>query len=382
MLDNYRITDVDTLEAIKQALLATYFKNYDQQFLKTEAGKLDIEANVSKRYESALDHVLPWVGKHIDFSGKVVIEIGCGTGSSTAAFSHFVREIHGYDVDDASVVGARERLKILGKSNAFLHTIKAEELTEVLEKNHSAGVDVILLFAVLEHQTIQERNETLQMCWKLLAKNGLLVVVETPNLLIYQDHHTSLLPFMQMLPTRLYAKYAHVSPRDGFNSCFADNEKMSSDEIELRVSRWGRGVSYHDFELVLGSDYANYLVADGFEEEILSWFHVSVEEELLRHFVEKNEIPIPKGFTRSVLNLIFKKDNKGEGVVSKAPQNVHVVEFEKFWELQRQKQVLEALLQQKEQVISEIFNSRRWQVMNGPASLYHQVKKLFYRKEG
>jgi hypothetical protein len=35
-----------------------------------------------------------------------------------------------------------------------------------------------------------------------------------------------------------------------------------------RLTRWGCGISYHEFELVLGEEVHQYVIAEGFEPEI------------------------------------------------------------------------------------------------------------------
>ncbi|MCW5207409.1 class I SAM-dependent methyltransferase, partial [Desulfobulbus sp. US2] len=176
MYDKYIVQDSDKLRRIEEALLATYFKNYDQEFLTTETGKEDIKANVHRRYNSALKHVVPWVAKRIDLTGKTLLEIGSGTGSSTAAFAHFVDKIDGYDIDEQALAGARVRMEVMELDNVALHLVAPENLVDTLKENHADGVDIILLFAVLEHQTIQERHETIKLCWELLNPEGILVV--------------------------------------------------------------------------------------------------------------------------------------------------------------------------------------------------------------
>jgi S-adenosylmethionine-dependent methyltransferase len=377
MYEEYIVTDTNQLQQIEDALKATYFKSYDQEFLATGHGREDIEANVFRRYNSALEHVVPWVAGQIDLAGKALVEIGCGTGSSTAAFSYFVKEIHAYDVDKPSVDGARARLEILDIDNANLHVIEPEQLTKHLLKNHSAGVDIILLYAVLEHQTIEERHATINQCWELLNEDGLLVVVDTPNLLIYYDFHTSLLPFMQMLPPELYARYSQHSPRDGFNKNFLDYESVSGRELEQRISRWGRGVSYHDFQLTLGKDCGKYLVCSGFEQEILTWVDVCSEEEVLRLYVEASSIDIPFGFTRVVLNLIFKKENDPEAMQEHVPENRFFLPFDQVWQQKSEIDYLTGMLAEKERLLADIESSKRWRYITFITEPYRKIKEMF-----
>ncbi len=360
------------IPAVRQALLDTYFSSYNQDFLQTEAGLLDIENNVFRRHDHALRHVIPWLNHQIDLAGRRVLEIGCGTGSSTAALAPYVRSIEGYDIHPQAVAGARKRLEIMGLNNVRLHVIREDELVQRVTDNAKHRYDIILLFAVLEHQTIEERHENLVTCWNLLAPDGIMAVIDTPNILHYFDLHTSKLPFLHMLPTRLYAKYAARSPRPAFARSFADQARKTDAELDEQVARWGRGASYHDFELALGPDYHTHLVADGFEPEILSWFPCTVEEELLRWYVEHKKFNIPPGFTRCVLNLIFKKTinpRQPAGQPAFAPPTG--VSFAAPGQQQK--------IRDLEQQLEEIYRSKTWRAGSLMATPYRMLRRLFQK---
>ena len=327
MYEQYYLKDREGLQRLEDALLASYFSNHDPKFLNSEAGQEDIRANVHKRYENALEHVVPWVAGQGSLQGKKLVEIGCGTGSSTAAFAHFVEKIDGYDINEDAIAAARARLEIMELDNVELHLVTAENLVATLEENHPEQVDIILLFAVLEHQTIQERHETLLLCWNLLRDDGLLVVSETPNLLHYTDLHTSSLPFLHLLPSELYARYADHSDRQDFRTDFLDWDTLSARELDTRIMRWGRGVSFHDFELALGMDHGRSIVANGFEEEILSWFEVSLEEELLRYYFTEKKLTVPLAFSRVVLNIIYQKGKDSGSGGAAVPKNKFIADM-------------------------------------------------------
>lgn len=377
MYEEYVVKDQEQLRQIEAALLATYFTNYDQSFLDTETGQEDIKANVYRRYNSALKHVVPWVANQIDLQNKTVVEIGSGTGASTAAFAHFVQKIDGYDIDKQALGGAQARMEVMGFKNVSLHLVTPEELVATLKENHSDGVDIILLFAVLEHQTIQERQETIKLCWELLKPGGLLVVNDTPNLLYYTDLHTSLLPFQHLLPSELYARYADRSPREGFSSGFTNFDTIPLQELDTSIMRWGRGVSYHDFELALGKNHGQYLVANGFEKEILSWVEVSFEEELLRHYFLVKELDVPLAFSRVVLNVIYKKSNEIPPCAENIPENVFITDMNTVREQQASINALRENLTTTEKHLNEILSSKRWLMGNIFAAPYRKIKTFF-----
>ena len=369
------------IPGIEKALLATYFTNYDQKLLLTDEGKTDIENNVFRRYNHSLRHVVPWISRHINLEGKKVLEIGCGTGSSTAALAHYVQQIEGYDIHSLAIVGAQKRLDIMGLNNVRLHLIDEESLITRISEDAENRYDIILLFAVLEHQTITERHDTITKCWELLANNGIMAVIDTPNILHYFDIHTSKLPFLHMLPSRLYARYAVNSPRFAFSNSFSDEKQKSNSLLDMKIARWGRGVSYHDFELSLGKDYQKFTVAEGFEPEIIDWFACTPEEEILRWYVQYKHFDVPLGFTRCVLNIIFKKFPDNDALAQYSAKRLPPPPFKHFApnlsELNKRLQIMEKDLQDKNNLIEQIYCSKTWRTGNKIADTYRRILQLF-----
>lgn len=369
MNEKYVISDKSILQDIELALKETFFSDKTDDFLNTDQGQTDIKANVFDRYNRALKYTVPWVSKATDLEGKNIIEIGCGTGSSTVAFSHFAREVSGYDIDEKSIAGARRRKQIMGIENAHFHVVTPENCIDSILEHHPNDVDIILLYAVLEHQTIRERHDTIKKCWDLLQPEGIMIVTDTPNLLCYHDYHTSLLPFAQMLPTELYAKYMRNSSRDGFKDDFLNHEDITLEALETKICRWGRGVSYHDFEICLGPEYYKYIVCNGFEPEIMGYLDVSQEEELLRMYIQqRQDLNIPFAFTRVFLNFILKKSETNCTELPDPPKN-------KIYSLATSESNNDEL-QRLRQIIFEMENSARWKLGSFIAWPYRKLKEI------
>lgn len=375
--DEYVILDKKILQHLEETYIDTLSHKYSKGFFDTESGRIDLDANITDRYNHALKHVLPWVNKQQTLAGKKMLEIGCGTGSSTAAFAHFVDEITGYDIDQDYIDFARKRFEITGIDNAQARLVTETNLTSTLKERYDNGVDIILLYAVLEHQTVEERIETIKTCWNILNNDGLIVVADTPNLLIYNDFHTSQLPFLHFLPDLSYKLYSAKSPREDFNSHFKRHSFDDPIELSKAITRWGRGVSFHDFELSLGTQYRDYIVANGFEEEILSWISVELEEELLRMYVLKNNIDIPLAFTRFHLNLILKKSDlpSQDSGLPDAPGFSTIADHQEVKKLER-------TLAATEKELSLILQSKRWAVGNIIAWPYRTLKQFLSNSRG
>jgi len=313
---------------IEKALRETYYKGTDEQLFKTEELKNDIKDHVFRRYESALIYYIPWVAKVFNLSDKEVIEIGCGTGSSTAAFSHFAKHIYAYDVLEPSVLAARARMQIMGINNVSIIQSEPDDLLETLKYNHSSGVSVILLFAVLEHMTIQERLKTLKEAWNLLLPDGILIVAETPNRLTSFDYHTSQLPFFHFLPLELAVNYYENSSRTQFK--LAIKEQLESGTVaqaKNALVRWGNAVSYHEFEIALGSNLKDLLIADGDTEEMRNLYPLSTEEKLLQQYFIEANINQPLAFTNQIFNLIFQKKKSQSMLMNKLPSTTRCINF-------------------------------------------------------
>jgi S-adenosylmethionine-dependent methyltransferase len=303
--DRFLLTD-DEKRRLEEALRRTYFEKKSKLYFSTEGGRRDLVDHVSLRYEECLRFILPWVARHVDLASAVVLEIGCGSGSSTAAFARVAKHVHGYEIVEKNVRAARARHEALGIDNVSFHRIDPKQLDRALERNHPEGVDVVLLYAVLEHQLIAERLDTLRATWGRLKPGGWMVVADTPNRLVYRHEHTSSLPFYDMLPDDLALPFSQKSSRAGFRDGMRREMQASRERALETLNRWGRGVSYHEFELVLG-ELGGLVVGDGYEQPLLDHKTVILEEELLRTYLRERLPRLPIGFSRCSLDLILRR---------------------------------------------------------------------------
>ena len=141
------------MAALDDALKRTYFATSSPEYLNTDTFKADLADHVTKRFGLFSSSVVPWIKRHVgDISRHLVVEIGSGTGSSTAAIAPHVGRIDTFEINERSVVAAEARAKILGYSNVSHHRC----LFDAKQAAKLAPLDGVFLAAVLEHCTLDE----------------------------------------------------------------------------------------------------------------------------------------------------------------------------------------------------------------------------------
>jgi 2-polyprenyl-3-methyl-5-hydroxy-6-metoxy-1,4-benzoquinol methylase len=237
---NFKQIDKSGFDVIKTSLEKNYFS---ESYMETKQGQDDLSEHLFKRLEWDRRLVAPWLNSAKLLKGAQILEIGCGTGSSTVSLAEQGANVTAIDILEKSLAVAKERCRIYGLDVEF-HQANAIEAQKMFMDRH---FDFIVFYASLEHMTLDERLQAMQSTWDMLSPGGLWCVIESPNRLWYYDSHTSLLPFYHWLPDDLALRYARFSPRDNFREPF----KEATLESQLAFLRMGRGISFHEFELAM-----------------------------------------------------------------------------------------------------------------------------------
>ena len=253
-----------------------------------------------RRRRVAERYFVPWVEEVMPLSGRTVLEYGSGNGAVTAAFAPRSARYIGIDIDPDQIGAARRLLAARQTDATLLAAPPAQILAETAAFRRE--VDVFLCYAVLEHMTVDERLSLLELAREVVRDDGIIVVVETPNRLTPWDYHTSQLPFLNQLPEDLALRYFHRSERTEFVEAL----EAAGDNAKLRetFARWGRGMSYHEFELVFG-DLSRHVVASSWEPTLLQERSIYREELALQRVLDQVRPDLPPPFSRYWLDLIL-----------------------------------------------------------------------------
>ena len=288
---NFKKLSKQYLTQIEEILLDTYFKNAKEITID------DKEDHIKNRIFVARTKVIPWIMKNLELKNKKLLEVGCGTGSSSITLAEQGAEVTGIDVDIPSIKAARLRANLLELKIKFLE-LSSTEINKLYE-----SFDIVMYYATLEHMTVEERIESLQQAYSCLSKDGYLIVVESPNRLWIEDTHTSELPFFQWLPDNLAYLYSKFSEKQSFNSKYLDTEYSKLDEFYRR----GRGVSYHEFDLAFNN--SEYLIINSSLNRLVysknlinTFFYKKMYKLYLKKFTNKN-----RAFLEEYLDLIIQK---------------------------------------------------------------------------
>jgi 2-polyprenyl-3-methyl-5-hydroxy-6-metoxy-1,4-benzoquinol methylase len=226
-----------------EALLRKWYERPDG-YWETSDGQVDLKGHTGDRLADQRATVVPWLDSIRPLEGLRILEIGCGTGSSTLALAEQGADVTALDFHDGAVRIARGLFELHGVHAEFI-CANASDAHEALDID---SYDLIVFLAVLEHMTPIECLCSLNAYWEKMKPGAHLAVMDTPNRLWIYDSHTAYLPFFHWLPSEIAIRYSALCPVPRI----ADLHEDTSPDGMLRLQRWGRGISFHEFELAIG----------------------------------------------------------------------------------------------------------------------------------
>ena len=298
LLKNQIKIDVSDLKKIELSIKKNYHQGWrSEKNYTSEAYAKDLRAHLIGRLDQDRIKYIPWLNKTVKLNGANILEIGCGTGSSTVALAEQGANVTGIDIDEGALKVAKDRCNIYNVEATF----KFGNASEVYHDLRNQKFDLIIFYACIEHMIYSERIDCLRKYYDLLPNGAFLSIVETPNRLWYFDGHTSFLPFFHWLPDNLAFDYSKFSNRINFKEMYHEY----SDELFLHFLRRGRGFSFHELEIALNIPGEKLQVVDFLRRPFIP-FSIEIKfQKLLRKIHPK----VSKGFFYPNIDIIIKKEH-------------------------------------------------------------------------
>ena len=156
--------------------------------------------------EASLDSLIPWINSVDNLENKEILIFGTGGGGTVVAcaLNIGVGKVYGVDISDDAISTAIKRAEVYGVSDKI--ELKYLQDTYPLPYDNEK-FDMVIVADVIEH-IVNDRRKYLRETFRVIKKNGLLIITGTPNCLYPKDYHTTGLYFIPWLPSKLASKYA------------------------------------------------------------------------------------------------------------------------------------------------------------------------------
>lgn len=285
-------------------------------YLESTPGRNQICEQLYVRLSQASESFIPWVSRTLMLRDLRVLEIGCGTGSSTAAMARAGAKVTGLDIAPGFLAVAETRLSSLGLQAEF-RALDPDWLTSLshakdqlaIAAYHQPTFDAIVCYALLEHLTPNERLTLLSAIRDMIGDSAhiVLIVYETPNRFAPVDWHSTRVAFPDCVPDEI--AQAYLAKRLAKEHPWRKNlEAFDTSAGRLNWYRGGRGVSFHEFDIAFGMENIDVL-QDGYAEEgshIRSFSPNADYERALADVFENMQPPVPRAFCRPTLDVILR----------------------------------------------------------------------------
>ncbi len=293
--ERFRSISAADQAAFAEFMRRTYTNTSDESSLEAEtAARMDEDRHV----------IMPWIDAALPLEGARVLEIGCGTGESTVALGEQGARVTGLDVDANALAIGRERCRVYGVEAEFI----VGNVTQVDTLLAGRQFDIVIFFASLEHMTLDEKLSAMQSTWAMLRPGGIWCVIEAPNRLWFWDGHSSFENFYNWLPDDVAWRWARQARREAFAGAFSRDTGLDP----VLLARWGRGVSFHEFDIVFGDAKKLDVVSNKRDflsrhNPLFAMHRLFSKARRYERFLERLEPAVNPGFFRQYMDLIIRK---------------------------------------------------------------------------
>ena len=255
---------------------------------------------------------LPWIDRVKPLADSCVLEYGCGPGSVSRAVAPRARNHIGLDIDADYIEIARKMAADARQANSEFYCHPPSEIVEAF-RAYGGHIDVVLLYAVLEHLTIEERLDVLKTAREVVRPHGVIAVVELPNRLVDFDQHSSWLPYANQLPDDLALDYLERASRTEFRESVLNKRDhrlpaRSDAGALMALRRFGRGASFHEFELVWGDDLSDCVLMSNWDPMVIPHREIDANEVALARSLSRRRPDLDPCWSRQWIDLVISPD--------------------------------------------------------------------------
>lgn len=171
----------------------------------------DVEGYFHMQYLTARDHIIPYLKQFMDLSTPLrILEVGCGEAGVLKAFHEQGHDCTGIELESHRIERAEKLLAQEIESGRMRFIVK--NIYDIdPQQDHLELFDLIILKDVIEH--IPQQEKIMPELKKLSAPGGFLFFAFPPwqmpfggHQQVLKDKKLSKLPWMHLLPERLYRK--------------------------------------------------------------------------------------------------------------------------------------------------------------------------------
>ncbi len=171
-----------------------------------------------RRRRRAAEYLIPWIEQTVPLAGKTVLEYGCGNAAVSCAFAERAERVIGVDIDAAGSSWPDRRLREQRRRQRRARAASAGRDPRRRRRADAARSTCSCCMRCSSTSRRPERLAVLRLRARRRQPDGAIVVCETPNRLIYFDHHTAQMPFFHLLPDELALSYYPRSARADFKA--------------------------------------------------------------------------------------------------------------------------------------------------------------------
>jgi SAM-dependent methyltransferase len=232
---------------------------------------LGTQSDFDSRFYKASMFLLPFLSRNLPREPRRVLEIGCGKGAKSLPLSLLCENYCAVDIAPGEVEYARAAARDLGVQNVTFLVDEAANTRALLDRQ-TDRFDLIILYALLEHLTPDEKLDLLSAIWDYLDDEGILFIGEAPNRMIPVDYHSTRSLYFQQMPFDLWPYYLDRVMNKEWRAVM--DKAIRAGDWRTTAYRRGVHIGHQEFDLALMPIEAleQHVLADNFDVSILNLY--------------------------------------------------------------------------------------------------------------